>query len=157
MVILNYKLGGLLVIADARKWILIRVFWSMSVRVGAMSSLRASYNMLSAGLPSNFTHNPMGNIFSSAGIRNFGSLDGSGQFSSSANLHSVLGSSGIPGLAATSGTGLHNDMRGYDHQRRCDFFAANMHDHHVKREEVWTIIYPYLLLKTKRVTMITDV
>ncbi|KAG0580797.1 hypothetical protein KC19_4G200200 [Ceratodon purpureus] len=106
------------------------------ITAGAMSSLRASYNMLSAGLPSNFTHNPMGNIFSSAGIRNFGSLDGSGQFSSSANLHSVLGSSGIPGLAATSGTGLHNDMRGYDHQRRCDFFAANMHDHHVKREEV---------------------
>ena len=104
-----------------------------------MSSLRASYNMLSAGLPSNFTHNPMG-IFSSAGIRNFGSLDGSGQLSTSANLHSVLSSSGIPGLAATSGTCLHNDMRSYDHQRRCDFFAANMHEHHVKREEVWTII-----------------
>ncbi|XP_024390965.1 uncharacterized protein [Physcomitrium patens] len=103
------------------------------ISAGAMSSLRASYNMLSAGLPSNFTHNPLG-IFSSAGIRNFGSLDGSGQISTSANLHSVLGSSGIPGLAATSGTGFCNDIRSYE--RRCDFFAANMHDHRVKREEV---------------------
>jgi hypothetical protein len=90
--------------------------------------------MLSAGLPSNFTNNHMG-MFSSAGIRNYGSLDGSGQLSSSSNLHGVLGASGIPGLAATSGTGLENDIRSFD-QRRREFFAAGMHDHHVKREEV---------------------
>jgi hypothetical protein len=103
------------------------------ISAGAMSSLRASCTMLSAGLPSNFTHNPMG-IFSSAGYRSFGSLDSPGQLSTSANLHSILGSSGIPGLAATSGTGLHNDIRSFDHRQRCDFFAANMHDH-VKKEE----------------------
>ena len=105
---------------------------------GTMSSLRVSYpnisDMLTAGLPSNFTNNHMG-IFSSAAIRNYGSLDGSAQLSSSSNLHSVLGASGIPGLAATSGTGLDNDIRSYD-QRRREFFAAGMHDHHVKREEV---------------------
>lgn len=102
-----------------------------------MSTIRQSYNMLSAGLPSNFTHNnPMGNIFSSAGIRNFGPMDGSGQLPSSSNLHGVLGS-GIPGLAATSGTaGLDTDIRNFDHQRRRELFAAGMHDHHVKREEV---------------------
>lgn len=117
-----------------------------------MSSLRASYTMLSAGLPSNFTHNPMG-IFTSAGYRNFGSLDGPGQLSTSANLHSVLGSSGIPGLAATSGTGLHNDIRSFDHRQRCDFFAANMHDH-VKKEEVW-IVTKFLPLNLKPITAVT--
>lgn len=101
---------------------------------GTMSSLRASYNMLSGGLPSNFAQNPMQGIFSSAGIRNFGTLDGSGQLPTSTNLHSVLGSSGIPGLAATSG--VHNDMRSFDQRRRDQFFAAGMHDHVVKREEV---------------------
>lgn len=108
--------------------------------------MRASYTMLSAGLPSNFTHNPMQGIFSSAGYRNFGSLDGPGQLSTSANLHSVLGSSGIPGLAATSGTGLHNDIRSFDHRQRCDFFAANMHDHHVKKEEVWTEFFSAIII-----------
>ncbi|KAG0576384.1 hypothetical protein KC19_5G075800 [Ceratodon purpureus] len=104
---------------------------------GPMSSLRASYSnisMLSAGLPSNFTNNHTLGIFSSAGIRNYGSLDGSAQLSSS-NLHSVLGASGIPGLAATSGTGIDNDPRSFD-QRRREFFGHGMHDHHVKREEM---------------------
>lgn len=86
--------------------------------------------MLSAGLPSNFTNNHMG-IFSSEGIRNFGSLDGS-QLSSSSNLHSVLGPSGIPGLAATSGAGIDNDIRSYDRHR--ELCAAGIHN--VKREEV---------------------
>lgn len=108
-----------------------------SWHTGTLSSLRASYNnisMLSAGLPSNFTNNHMA-IFSSAGIRNFGSLDGSAQLSSSSNLHNVLGPSGIPGLAATSGAGLDNDIRSYD-QRQRELFAAGMQDRHVKREEV---------------------
>ncbi|XP_024378733.1 uncharacterized protein [Physcomitrium patens] len=102
---------------------------------GTMSSFRTTYNMnmLSAGLPSNFTQNPMG-IFSSAGIRHYGSLDGPGQLSTS-NIHSALGPSGIPGLAATSGSSLDNDIRSYD-QRRREFIAAGMHNHHVKREEV---------------------
>jgi hypothetical protein len=108
------------------------------ISAGTLSSLRASYNnisMLSAGLPSNFTNNHMA-IFSSAGIRNFGSLDGSAQLSSSSNLHNVLGPSGIPGLAATSGAGLDNDIRSYD-QRQRELFAAGMQDRHVKREEVF--------------------
>lgn len=99
-------------------------------------SLRHPYNMLPTGLPSNFnSHNPI-SIFSTPGIRNFGPLDGSGHLSSSSNLHSVLGS-GIPGLAATS---LDNDTRNYDQRRREFYPGTGIHDHHVKREEVRTIL-----------------
>ncbi|XP_024365405.1 uncharacterized protein [Physcomitrium patens] len=105
------------------------------ISAGTMSSLRASYNfnMLSAGLPSNFTQNHMG-IYSSAGIRTFGSLDGPAQVPTQPNTQSVHEPSGIPGLAAASGAGLENDIRCND-QRRREFFAAGMHNHHVKREK----------------------
>nr|XP_024372366.1 uncharacterized protein LOC112280779 isoform X1 [Physcomitrium patens] len=104
------------------------------ISVGTMSSLQAPRDMPSAGVPSNFAHSPMC-IFSSAGIQNLGFLDGSGQPPITANLHSTLESSGKPGLAATNGTSLHSDIRSYD-QRRCEFSAASMHDHHIKREKI---------------------
>ena len=109
--------------------------WMLSWETGTMS-LRHPYNMLPTGLPSNFnSHNPI-SIFSTPGIRNFGPLDGAGHLSSSSNLHSVLGS-GIPGLAATS---LDNDTRNYDQRRREFYPGTGIHDHHVKREEVRTIL-----------------
>lgn len=110
---------------------------------GTMSSLQAPRDMPSAGVPSNFAHSPMC-IFSSAGIQNLGFLDGSGQPPITANLHSTLESSGKPGLAATNGTSLHSDIRSYD-QRRCEFSAASMHDHHIKREKVRFMIFCSIL------------
>lgn len=92
--------------------------------------------MMSSGLPSNCTQNPVG-IFSPANVGNFGPLDNSSQLSTSSNLQNVLGSSGIPGLAASSGSRLHNDICGYD-LRRFDVYGGGIHEHQVKREEVQT-------------------
>jgi hypothetical protein len=102
---------------------------------GTISNLR-SYNMLSGGLPPNFTQTSMG-IYNSVGVRNYGALDTSGNLPITSTIHNVLGTSGIPGLAATGGSGLHGDIRSSFHDQRREFFASMQQDlHMVKREDV---------------------
>lgn len=114
--------------------------------------------MISPGLPANFSHNAATlGIFGPAGMQNrhhhhhaYGALDGSAGAAvlsvatgGGSHLHNSLqGSSGIPGLAATSG-GLHvGDMQTafeqqQQQQRRDHYFASGIHEHHlVKREDV---------------------
>ncbi|CAK9274758.1 unnamed protein product [Sphagnum jensenii] len=103
---------------------------------GTVSRLRA-YNMLSSRLPPNFTQTSMG-TFNSAAMWNYATVGTSGNIPTPSAIHTVLGSSDIPGLAATGRAGLHGDLQSSFHdQQHQEFYAGMQQDHHmVKREDI---------------------